>query len=179
MNESFARIFKSIITGALGALFVTIIFLMISEPSTEGPLYYLSCFIGIIFGILIAWLSYRGGYISDFEQMFKLYPNGVICWELESRIIKSVENDYLDIGYSNMKKAVRLKKHIIDKNKEIIHAFELLKEKYPRGIKNTEAKFYGKYKIYILHHESEIEKAEEEERRREKIESLKNIFRGI
>ena len=51
------------------------------------------------------------------------------------------------------------------KNKEIIDAFELLNEKYPRGIKNTEAKFRGKYKIYILHHESEIEKAEEEERR--------------
>lgn len=179
MNESFARIFKSIITGALGALFVTFIFLLISKPSTDDPLFYLSCYLGIIFGILIAWLSYRGGYISDFEQMFKWYPNGVICWELESRIIKSVENDYLDIGYSNMKKAVRLKKHIIDKNKEIIHAFELLKEKYPRGIKNTEAKFYGKYKIYILHHESEIEKAEEEERRREKIESLKNRFRDI
>ena len=179
MNDFFDRVFKSIITGALGALFVTFIFLLISKPSTDDPLFYLSCYLGIIFGFLFAWLSYRGSYISDFEQLFEWYPNGVICWELESRIIKSVENDYLDIGYSNKKKAVKLKKHIIDKNKEIIHAFELLKEKYPRGIKNTEAKFYGKYKIYILHHESEIEKAEEEERRREKIESLKNRFRNI
>ena len=80
MNDFFDRVFKSIITGALGALFVTFIFLLISKPSTDDPLFYLSCYLGIIFGFLFAWLSYRGSYISDFEQLFEWYPNGVICW---------------------------------------------------------------------------------------------------
>lgn len=97
MNDFFDRVFKSIITGALGALFVTFIFLLISKPSTDDPLFYLSCYLGIIFGFLfedLADLAAFNGKETITELMPKAY-SALTIYNKVSRICR----EYGDIMF--------------------------------------------------------------------------------
>lgn len=173
MSEKVHYIITSIfagIGGAFAAAFLSINTVGYGFEKQEYIPIFIFC------GVIVGWLTFRFKYVSAFEELYKLYPNGVIDWELDNGLIKSVNSNPESISYSHKKKAVNSEKAIIIKEQRIRDEYDSLKSRYAFGLRKVESNNRNRNKIFFVHQKSEIVKFQEAEDKRIRTAKLKVIY---
>lgn len=173
MSEKIHYIITSIFAGIGGAFAASFISFNTVGYGFEKQ-EYIPVF--VICGILAGWLTYRLKYIFAFDDLYKNYPNGVVDWELENGLIKSVKDDPNSINYSNKKKAVNSEESIIRKESRIREEYDRLKLRYAFGLRKIESNNRNRNKIYFVHQKAEIVKFQEAENKRIRTTKLKVTY---
>ena len=119
MSEGFDRIVVSFFAGVAGTVASAFITVGIVGYGFERPEFapFAALFIGI--GILTAWLTYRAKYSYSFDNLCKQYPNGVMDWAIEKKLLKNHTDNLSSISYKYKVEAVKSEAGIVIKEQRI------------------------------------------------------------
>ena len=179
MSESFDRIVVSFFAGVAGTVVSAFITVGIVGYGFERPEFmpFAALFIGV--GILVAWLTYRAKYISAFEDLYKLYPNGVRQWAKNKGFIHSINDDPKNMKYSHKTIACKEEKQIVTEEQSVRDRYAALKRSYPFGLKIVETRNKRATYVELLDKIIEIQRIQENENRRIKQTQLLTVFNDL
>lgn len=172
MSEGFDRIVVSFFAGVAGTIVSAFITVGIVGYGFERPEFtpFAALFIGI--GILTAWLTYRAKYSNSYDDLCKQYPNGVLDWAVENKILKNYTDGLKRISYKHKVEAVKSETGIVIKEQRIRDEYNKLKTATSNVIFSLYTRKYKNNKYEIVKHKYEIEQAEVRHRKEERAKRL-------
>jgi len=171
MSEGFDRIVVSFFAGVAGTVVSAFITVDIVGYGFERPEFtpFAALFIGI--GILTAWLTYRAKYSNSYDDLCKQYPNGVMDWAIEKKLLKNHTDNLSSISYKYKVEAVKSEAGIVIKEQRIRDQYQSIQSNTSHAVFDLYTRRYKQNKYAIVKHKYEIEQEEKKHQKaiREKL----------
>ncbi len=179
MSENFNRLVISFIAGVAGTAVSAFITIGIVGYGFEKSEFALFAVLFISIGVITAWLTYRLRYKQSFEDLYIQYPNGVLEWVIEKKLIKDSSVPLQNISYKSKVEAVNSKADIIAKEQKIRDQFDKIKASTSISVFSLYAQKYKTNKYEIVRRKLEIEQAEFRHRKEEKEKKINTEYEQL